>query len=299
MLITGPGDIAAEIEALGSWAKEDAAGWLRLLEPDALTAQDRAALYDLAETRGWTVDPPRNAGAALWPYLSPAQRALGLGGLFRGAKAGVVAGVALAGVEVISVWRQGLRLRSYVLRREDLATSPLGEAAVAEAAVPLVELQFRYRFGPAGLVAGEARVLYPKANGTGYLVDPDAVAVDAWDYLGQQSIDAGVERREGAASRAGYLLGAGARALGGHQDPGPPIRLLLGLLAQANGGYDLAVAYREYDDPTLRVAIESVVVDEGLAWLDGDLGGASPRQLAVGELAEPATDEGGWTAWPA
>lgn len=277
------------LNAIGPWPIEDAPGWARLIDAHLLTSVQRAAVRALADRLGWSIDS--DADAALWPLLSPAQRALGLPALFRGSKRGLVAGVALAGVEVVSVTSQGLRRRTYVLRREDVGMSPLGEAAPASGAIPLVEVQYRYQLAPRGLVAGEARVLYPTDAPDRYVLAPEDAPVDRWDYLGQSSIDEGTERRRSAGSRAGYLLGVGAAVAGGFADPGPPIRALLGLLAQPHG-YDLAAAYRDYDDPTLRSALAAVT---GVAWLDADLGGASARQLALAEVAEVAD---GWTAWP-
>jgi hypothetical protein len=242
-----------------------------------LSEEQRAVFRAIAYTRQWHVesnDPSDVAAIAV--YTSAPLR-----GLFRAAKSGLVAGVALAGVEVISVVRQGLRIRSYVLRREDVSVSAFGEAAPRAGAVPLVEVQYRYKFGPAGLLAGEGRVLYPTNADDQYVVPPDAAHVDAWDYLGQASIDEGINRRRSAASRSGYLLGVGARMLGGFEDPGVPIRTLLGLLAQPHG-YDLAVAYREYDDPTLRTEIAAV---QGIAWLDGALGSTPPRPPSVSSMS--------------
>ena len=296
MILTGTGDIAGLVhETIGPWLVSDAPGRAEVLDASDLTDEQRAALYDVADAQGWLVEPPRNAAAALWTRLSHAQRALGLAGLFRGSKSGLVSGVALAGVEVISERRQGLRVRSWVLDRADVGTSALGEAAPAAGAVALVEVQYRYRFGPAGLLSGEARVLYPLADGSGYLVAPEAAVVDRWDYLGQESVDEGLNRRRWAASRAGYLLGVGASVLGGIPDPGVAIRTLLAVLGGAYG-YDLAVAFREYDDPALRLALADV---EGVPWLDGALGpSTTPRGRALAELAEVSVDADGWTPWP-
>jgi hypothetical protein len=294
MILTGTGDIAGLVhETIGPWLVSDAPGRAEVLDASDLTDEQRAALYDLADAQLWTVNPPRGAATALWARLTPQQQALGLGSLFRGSRSGLVSAVALAGVEVVSVMRQGVRVRTYVLARADVGTTALGEAAPAAGAVPLVEVQYRYRLAASGLVAGEARVLYPTGEGT-YLVAPEDVAVDAWEYPGQSAIDDGIARRRSAASRAGYLLGVGARVHGGFEDPGVPIRTLLAVLSGSHG-YDLVAAYREYDDPTLRTAIAEV---EGVPWLDGPLPGGSARDQAVAEVDELETGPDGWTSWP-
>ena len=288
MKIVGSGDIRAEVAGVvGPWPMEDASGWCRILDAGDLSAEQRAALYDLADAQLWTVDPPRNATARLYALLSPTQHAQPLD---------EVVWSTLRGVSTIEESSQGLRRRKLLVATEDVGTTPLGEAALLTGRVAAVVVEYRYRLSGVGLVEEQARVRYPRADGAGdVLVTP----AQSTPVLGPETIGAGRARRVRATTRAGYLLAAGAvaHAQDPTHDPGPQVTHLLGGLSSL-AGYDLVAAFERSGDPTVVQALTDYTGAHD-AWLDLDLGlGFTARGLALYELAEPSTDDDGWTSWP-
>lgn len=288
MILTGTGDIAGLVrEVIGPWLISDVLGQATLLDTSDLTDEQRAAVYDLADAQGWTVDPPRNAAARLYALLSPTQRAAPLD---------EVVWSTLRGVSTIEETSQGLRRRKLLVATGDVGTTPLGESALLTGRVAAVVVEYRYRLSGVGLVEEQARVRYPRADGSGdVLVTPS----QSTPVLGSDTIGAGRARRGRATARAGYLLavGAVAHAQDPSHDPGPQVTHLLGGLS-ALAGYDLVVAFERSGDPTVVQALTDYTGAHD-AWLDLDLGlGFTARGLALYELAEPAVDGDGWTDWP-
>lgn len=286
MIITGSGDIAGAVhDTIGPWPIADAAGSATLLDAEDLTSEDRAAVYDLAAARGWTVTPPRNATARLWALLSPTQRATPLD---------EIVWATLRGVSTIEESSQGLRRRKLLVATEDVGTTPLGEAALLTGRVAAVVVEYRYRLVGLGIVEEQARVRYPLADGSG---DAYVTAPQTTTLKGAETIGAGRKMRIEATTRAGYLLAAGAvTAQDPTHDPGPQVTHLLGGLSTL-AGYDLVAAFERSGDPTVIAGLADYTGGHD-AWLDLDLGGVTARALALAELAEPTTDGDGWTAWP-
>lgn len=288
MVISGSGDIAGAVhETIGPWSIADTATSATLLDAEDLTAEERAAVYDLADARGWTVVPSRNAGARLYALLSPTQRSVPLD---------EIVWSTLRGVSEVVEARQGLRRRRLIVATSDVGTTSFGEAAVAPGAVAAVVVEYRYRLIGLGIVEEQARVRYPRADGTG---DVLVTAPQSTPVLGSETIGAGRKRRSEATTRAGYLLAAGAvaHAQDPAHDPGPQVTHLLGGLS-ALAGYDLVAAFERSGDTTVIQALADYTGAHD-AWLDLDLGGVTARGLALAELGEPATDGNGWTSWPA
>lgn len=284
MRIIGANAAIAVYETIGDWPLSETGAVVDVLDASDLTDEQRAAIYELADANGWTVDPPRNATARLWALLSPAQRAVPID---------EVVWSTLRGVVEIAEWSQGLRRRKILAATTDVGTSPVGEAVLKPGSVAAVIVEYRYKIVLDGIAVVASRVRYPAADGSGDVLTTE------WEespVQGADRISMGRSRRARATDRAGYFLGVGVVAAEQDPtyDPGPRVTHLLGVLA-SNAGYDLVSTFERSGDTTVLSALSGYTGDH-YAWLDLDLGlGFTARGLSIYELTEPTVDEDGWT----